>query len=54
MGIGDFWMGIAAAQNATAGTKPDDRRHRFLSIVVGIALTLLIGAGLFILAALNG
>jgi hypothetical protein len=54
MGIGDFWMSIAAAQNAAAGTKPADRRHRVLSIVGGIALALLIGAGLFIVAALNG
>jgi hypothetical protein len=51
--MGDFWMGIAAAQNAVAGTKPADRRNRVLSIVGGIALALLIGAGLFIVAALN-
>jgi hypothetical protein len=51
--MGDFWMGIAAAQNAVAGTKPANRRHRVLSIVGGIALALLIGAGLFIVAALN-
>ncbi len=49
----NFWMGIAAAQNAVAGTKPGNRRHRVLSIVGGIALTLLIGAGLLIVAALN-
>jgi hypothetical protein len=53
MGMGDFWMGIAAVQNAAAGTKPADRRHRVLSIVGGIALALLIGGGLFIVAALN-
>ncbi len=51
--MGDFWMGIAAAQNAVAGTKPAERRKRVLSIVGGIVLTLLIGAGLFIVAALN-
>ena len=51
--MNDFWMGIAAAQNAVAGTKPADRRQRVLSIVGGIALTLLIGVGLFIVAALN-
>ena len=33
-----FWMGIAAAQNAAAGTKPAGRGHRVLSIVGGIAL----------------
>jgi hypothetical protein len=49
----NFWMGIAAAQNAAAGTKPTDRGHRVLSIVGGIALAVLIGAGLFIVAALN-
>jgi hypothetical protein len=48
----NFWMGIAAAQNA-AETKPTDRRHGVLSIVGGIALAVLIGAGLFIVAALN-
>ena len=49
----DFWMGVAAAQNAAAGTKPADRRHRVLSIVGGIALALLIGAGLLIVAGLT-
>ena len=43
MGMGDFWMGIAAVQNAASGTKPVD----------GIALALLIGGRLFIVAALN-
>jgi hypothetical protein len=52
-GMDNFWMGIAAAQNAAAGTKPTDRGHRVLSIVGGIALAVLIGAGLFIVAALN-
>ena len=41
-------MGLLAAQTATADTKPADRRHRVLSVVGGIALALLIGAGLFI------
>ena len=50
----DFWMGVAAAQNAAAGTKPADRRHRVLSIVGGIALALLIGGGLLVVAAFNG
>jgi hypothetical protein len=52
--MSDFWMSILAAQKATAGTKPPGRRHRILSIVGGIALAVLIGAGLFIAAALNG
>ena len=51
MGMGDFWMGIALAQNAGAGTKRADRQHRILSIVGGIAIAVLIGAGLFIVAA---
>ena len=38
MGMGDFWMGIAPAQNAVAGTKRADGRHRILSIVGGIAI----------------
>lgn len=54
MGMGNFWIGIAAAQNAAASTKPADRRHRVLSIVGGIALALLIGGGLFVAAGLNG
>jgi hypothetical protein len=50
----DFWMGIAAAQTAAAAdAKPADRRRRVLSILGGIALTLLIGAGLLIAAALT-
>jgi hypothetical protein len=51
MGMGDFWMGIAPAQNAVAGTKRADGRHRILSIVGGIAIAVLIGGGLFIVAA---
>jgi hypothetical protein len=51
MGMGDFWMGIAPAQNAVAGTKRADGRHRILSIVGGIAIAVLIGAGPFIVAA---
>jgi hypothetical protein len=52
--MNDFWMGLAAAQSAAPGTKPADRRHRVLSIVGGIALTLLIGCGLLVVAALSG
>jgi hypothetical protein len=51
--MGNFWMGIAAAHHAVAEGKSADRRHRVLSIVAGVALALLIGAGLFIVAALN-
>jgi flagellar basal body-associated protein FliL len=45
-----FWLGIGAAQEA-AGSKeePKDRRHRVISIIVGILLALLISAGAFIL-----
>jgi hypothetical protein len=43
-------MGIGAAQKA-AGSKgvTPTNRHRFISIVVGILLALLIGAGVLIL-----
>lgn len=51
--MNNFWISIAAAQSAVAGTKPGNRRHRILSIVGGIALALLISAGLLIVAALN-
>jgi hypothetical protein len=44
--MGNFRMGIAATQNAVAGAEPANRRHRVLSIVGGIALTLPIGAAL--------
>ena len=53
----DFWIGVAVAQNAAAGTKagakPADRRYRVLSIVGGIALSLLVGGALLIGLALN-
>ena len=59
--MGNFWMGIAAAQNAAAETqnaaaetKLADRGHRVLSIVGGIAIALLIGGGMLVAAALNG
>jgi hypothetical protein len=59
--MGNFWMGIAAAQNAAAETqnaaaetKLADRGHRVLSIVGGIAVALLIVGGLMIAVALNG
>jgi hypothetical protein len=46
----NFWMGIAAA-NAAAKVKPGTAAHRILSILAGVALALVIGAGLFIVAA---
>ena len=52
----DFWIGMAAAHNAAAGTagaKPANRRYRVLSIVGGIALSLLVGGALLIVLALN-
>ena len=50
--MSNFWMGIAAA-NTAAKVKPGTRAHRVLSVVSGIAIALLIGAGLFIIAALT-
>jgi hypothetical protein len=52
-GMSAFWMGILAAQRAASGTKAADRRHHVLSMVGGIALALVIGAGLFIAAGLT-
>jgi hypothetical protein len=59
--LDNFWMGIAAAQNAAAETqnaaaetKLADRGHLVLSIVGGIAVALLIVGGLMIAVALNG
>ena len=46
-------MAILAAQSTAGDIKPADRRHRILSIVGGIALASLIGAGLFVAAALT-
>ena len=51
--MGGFWMGVLAAQRAASGTKAADRRHHVLSMVGGIALALVIGAGLFIVAGLT-
>jgi hypothetical protein len=50
--MSNFWMALVAAQTSAADTKPASRR-RVLSAVGGIALALLIGAGLFIAAALT-
>jgi hypothetical protein len=50
--MSNFWMALLAAPTA-ADTKPASRRRQILSVVGGIALALLIGAGLFIAAALT-
>jgi hypothetical protein len=50
--MGNFWMGIAAA-NAAAKVKPGTPAHRILPILAGVALAFLIGVGLFIVAALT-
>jgi len=51
--MSNFWMALVAAQSAAADSKPPDRRHRVLSVLGGVALTLLIGGGLFIAAVLT-
>jgi hypothetical protein len=43
-----FWLGIGAAQKG-AGSKPTDRRHWVVSLIVGILIAVLIAAGAFIL-----
>jgi hypothetical protein len=43
-----FWLGIGAAQKG-AGSKPTDRRHWVVSLVVGIPIALLVAAGMFFL-----
>jgi hypothetical protein len=50
-----FWIGVAAAQNvdAVAGAEPAKRRHPVLAVIGGIAIALLIGAAMFVVAALN-
>jgi hypothetical protein len=45
---------VVAAQKAATGTKPASRRHGILTAVGGIALGLLIGAGLLVAVALHG
>ncbi len=50
--MSNFWMGIAAA-TVSAKVKPSARTHHVLSIVAGIAIGLLIGSGLFAIAALT-
>ena len=43
-----FWLGIGAAQKG-AGSKPIERRHRVVSLFVGILVALLIAVGMFFL-----
>ncbi len=51
--MNNIWMALLAAQTDAADSKPADRRRRSLSVLGGVALALLIGAGLFIAAALT-
>jgi hypothetical protein len=51
--MNNFWMAFLAAQTDAADSKPADRRRRAFSMLAGFALALLIGAGLFIAAALT-
>ena len=51
--MNNIWMALLAAQTDDADSKPADRRRRVLSVLGGVALALLIGAGLFIAAALS-
>ena len=51
--MNNFWIALLSAQIDTADTKPADRRRRALSVLGGVGLALLIGAGLFIAAALT-
>jgi hypothetical protein len=51
--MSNFWMALLAAQTAAADSRPADRRRRVLSVLGGLGLALLIGAGLFIAAALT-
>jgi len=52
--MSNFWMGLFAAQTAAAvDAKPADRRHRVLSVLAGVVLSLLIGGGLIIAGALT-
>jgi hypothetical protein len=50
--MNNFWM-LLAAQTDTDDSKPADRRRRAFSMLAGLALALLVGAGLFIAAALT-
>ena len=43
-----FWLGVGAVQKG-AGSKPIERRHWALSLVVGTLVALLIAVGMFLL-----
>jgi hypothetical protein len=43
-----FWLGLGAAQKG-AGSKPIERQRWVASLVVGVLIALLIGAGVFFL-----
>jgi hypothetical protein len=49
-----FLMGIAAAHTAAGATNSTGRRNRVLSIIGVIAIAMLIGVGLFIVATHHG
>jgi hypothetical protein len=51
--MSNFWMALIAAQTAAADAKPADRRQRVLSVLGGVALTMLIGGALIIAGALT-
>jgi hypothetical protein len=43
-----FWLGLGAAQKG-AGSQPVERRRWVASLVLGVLIALLIGAGAFVL-----
>jgi hypothetical protein len=51
--MNNFWMSFITAQNAAAGAKPANSRHRVLQAAAGIALSVLIVAGLVIAEMVN-
>ena len=48
--MSNVWLALLAAQTGVNDAKPTDRRSRVVSVLGGILLGLLIGAGLFIAA----
>ena len=52
--MSDLWISVLAAQKTAARTRPAHGGCRIRSIIGGIAVALLIGAGLFVAAALYG
>ncbi len=51
--MSNFWIALLAAQTDAADPKPADRPRRVLSVLGGVAVAVLIGAGLFIMAVLT-